>query len=94
MQTTIKARLALAAASMAAMAGAAAHAVAAQPSRPSPTRRRPRSTEPIGRYSTGYSGTRRYPEQSQRQALRGQRRAQGGPGIVKNAQGHWTPRAA
>lgn len=29
----------------------------------------------------GRSGTSRYPEQSSRQALRGSRRAQGGPGI-------------
>lgn len=30
------------------------------------------------------SGSKRYPEQSTRQELRGQRRAQGGPGITLN----------
>ncbi len=42
----------------------------------------------------GFKNRSRYEEQGDRQALRGQRRAQGGPGIEKNAQGHWTPRAA
>ncbi len=36
----------------------------------------------------GRTAPRTYPEQGQRQALRGFRRAQGGPGIVKVAR-HW-----
>lgn len=41
----------------------------------------------------GFKNRQRYEEQGDRQALRGFRRAQGGPGIEKNAQGHWVPRA-
>lgn len=40
-----------------------------------------RSTDPVSRITPKFVG-RRYPEQSSRQALRGHRRAQGGPGIV------------
>lgn len=42
----------------------------------------------------GFKNRQRYEEQSDRQALRGFRRAQGGPGIEKNQQGHWAPRQA
>lgn len=38
-------------------------------------------------------GNKRYPEQSTRQAMRGERRAQGGPGIVL-VNGEWVPRTA
>lgn len=38
--------------------------------------------KPSGPTITRRSRGRRYPEQSSRQAVRGQRRAQGGPGIV------------
>jgi hypothetical protein len=37
---------------------------------------------------------RRYPEQSARQALRGQRRAQGGPGLLRMTNGSYVPRNA
>lgn len=36
----------------------------------------------VSRARHGSSGGARYPEQSSRQALRGMRRAQGGPGLV------------
>lgn len=42
----------------------------------------------------GFKNSQRYEEQGDRQALRGFRNAQGGPGIVKNAQGHWVPRTS
>lgn len=45
---------------------------------------RPRNTRKSGksrRSAKVTQGARRYPEQSSRQAMRGQRRAQGGPGI-------------
>lgn len=67
-------------ASLVAIAGASLSgaAVAAMP-RPQPGRRqRGRVFYPRG------SGRNRYPEQSSRQELRGQRRAQGGPGIALN----------
>lgn len=37
---------------------------------------------------------RRYPEQSARQALRGMRRAQGGPGLMRMRDGTYVPRSA
>jgi len=37
---------------------------------------------------------RRYPEQSARQALRGMRRAQGGPGLLRMTNGSYVPRNA
>lgn len=41
-----------------------------------------------------FSGRKRYPEQSTRQQLRGQRRAQGGPGITLNTRTfEYEPRA-
>jgi len=46
------------------------------------------------RYRRPGIASRRYEEQGDRQALRGFRRAQGGPGIVKNERGHWVPREA
>lgn len=44
------------------------------------------------RYKGRGPKNRRYEEQGDRQALRGLRRAQGGPGIVKNERGHWVER--
>lgn len=44
---------------------------------------RPRST--AGGASKGNRSGKRYPEQSARQALRGMRRAQGGPGITEGS---------
>ena len=79
--STIQSLLAAAAISMMGAGGGAAHTIAA--SAPEPRSKRP------GRQSkaTGMGYRRRgaaYPEQSSRQAMRGHRRQQGGPGIVLN----------
>ena len=58
-------------------AGIASFAKSAALSRPSPARR---------------IRTSRYPEQSARQALRGMRRAQGGPGLLRMPDGSYVPR--
>lgn len=44
------------------------------------------------RYHIRPSGTSYYPEQSARQAQRGQRRAQGGPGLFRMKDGTYVPR--
>jgi len=55
------------------------------------TAQRHRHRQP-GNAPSGRSGTMHYPEQSDRQALRGQRRAQGGPGLFRMRDGTYVPR--
>lgn len=65
-----------------------------KPDPSSPPRRAHASGGPRRRYRIKPSGTRHYPEQSDRQALRGQRRAQGGPGLMRMRDGTYVPRSA
>lgn len=79
--------------SLAAVIGIAGMNQAAQ--LPSVAPQRPRNARKSGksrRSAKVTQGARRYPEQSSRQAMRGQRRAQGGPGIVL-VDGAYVPRS-
>ena len=67
----------LAALAIAGMAASTAAISDSMPSATQPPSRKTRESRSYRRIGNGY----RYQEQSSRQALRGQRRAQGGPGI-------------
>lgn len=89
-------RIGIAALAAIAASGAAFASLAetVKPAPSSPPRRAHASGGPRRRYRIKPSGTSHYPEQSDRQALRGQRRAQGGPGLMRMGDGTYVPRSA
>lgn len=88
MKKSLAALAAIAGLSMSAGLGATQVQRAIQPA---PPRRRTTAQRGGGSPYGKYRGNRRYPEQSSRQAQRGMRRAQGGPGLVLKG-GEYHPR--